>query len=102
MTSDPHSWPASLKPSSRGGGGDVIITQHDSLQSVLARVGLTEHMELFQVCTCTSDCLGCAVLLCLVCLFDLACFFLSSLYIHGYGWVGYFIFLLLSPHSPMR
>ena len=25
-----------------------------------------------------SDCLGCAVLLCLVCLFDLACFFLSS------------------------
>ena len=24
------------------------------------------------------DCLGCAVLLCLVCLFDLACFFLSS------------------------
>ena len=26
-----------------------------------------------------SDCLECAVLLCLVCLFDLACFFLSSL-----------------------
>ena len=25
-----------------------------------------------------SDCLGCAVLLCLVCLFNLACFFLSS------------------------
>ena len=25
-----------------------------------------------------SDCLGCAVLLCLFCLFDLACFFLSS------------------------
>ena len=25
-----------------------------------------------------SDCLGCAVLLCLVCLFDLSCFFLSS------------------------
>ena len=25
-----------------------------------------------------SDCLGCAVLLCHVCLFDLACFFLSS------------------------
>ena len=25
-----------------------------------------------------SDCLGCAVLLCLVCLCDLACFFLSS------------------------
>ena len=30
-------------------------------------------------CTCRkSDYLGCAVLLCLVCLFDLACFFLSS------------------------
>ena len=34
--------------------------------------------------TCTytstrkSDCFGCAVLLCLVCLFDLACFFLPS------------------------
>ena len=27
---------------------------------------------------CTCDCLGCAELLCLVCLFDLACFFLSS------------------------
>ena len=25
-----------------------------------------------------SDCLGCAVLLCLLCLFDLACFFFSS------------------------
>ena len=25
-----------------------------------------------------SDCLGCAVLLCFVCLFDLACFFLCS------------------------
>ena len=41
------------------------------------------------MCTCVppgqlifsrkSDCLGCAVLLCLVCLFDFACFFLSSL-----------------------
>ena len=34
-------------------------------------------------CTCTYPrqffhCLGCAVLLCLVCLFDLACFFFSS------------------------
>ena len=29
-------------------------------------------------CTRKSDCLGCAVLLCLVCLFDLAGFFLSS------------------------
>ena len=43
----------------------------------------------YETCTCEShlrqlifsrksDCLGCAVLLCLVCLFDLACFFLSS------------------------
>ena len=29
-------------------------------------------------CLRKSDCLGCAVLLCLVCLFDLACFFLPS------------------------
>ena len=28
--------------------------------------------------TCTYACLGCAMLLCLVCLFDLACFFLPS------------------------
>ena len=36
-----------------------------------------------------SDCLGCAVLLCLVCLFDLACFFLSSfsslIYVYTYS-----------------
>ena len=35
-----------------------------------------------------SDCLGCAVLLCLVCLFDLACFFLSSLilkHVHSFS-----------------
>ena len=31
-----------------------------------------------------SDYLGCAVLLCLVCLFDLACFFLSSLILKMY------------------
>ena len=49
------------------------------------------HIRSGTTCTCTctmyprqlifsrkSDCLGCAVLLCLVCLFDLACFFLSS------------------------
>ena len=45
--------------------------------------------ETLHTCTCPtrdssffsrkSDCLRCAVLLCLVCLFDLACFFLSSL-----------------------
>ena len=37
-----------------------------------------------------SDCLGCAVLLCLVCLLDLACFFLpsfSSLIKHVYQYV---------------
>ena len=32
------------------------------------------------LCVCVHvDCLGCVVLLCLVCLFDLACFFLPSL-----------------------
>ena len=44
-----------------------------------------------------SDCLGCAVLLCLVCLFDLACFFLPSFsslikkHVHvcsGFQWEG--------------
>ena len=57
----------------------------------LPRVGLkpttlyTLDRALYQLsyrryyCTSTcTDCLGCAVLLCLVCLFDLACFFLSS------------------------
>ena len=42
---------------------------HDSILSIV--------MDLC-IYTCTCDCLGCAVLLCLVCLFDLACFFLSS------------------------
>ena len=49
------------------------------------------HINYYSKGTCTcvvgrqlifyrkSDCLGYAVLLCLVCLFDLACFFLSSL-----------------------
>ena len=36
------------------------------------------YMYMYIPVMCTSDCLGCAVLLCLVCLFDLACFFLSS------------------------
>ena len=35
-----------------------------------------QHVQL--ICSRKSDCLGCAVLLCLVCLFDLACFFLPS------------------------
>ena len=36
-----------------------------------------------------SDCLGCAVLLCLVCLFDLACFFLSSKNVHACIYIIY-------------
>ena len=46
-------------------------------------------------CLRKSDCLGCAVLLCLVCLFDLPCFFLPSfssliktcthVYVHAFG-----------------
>ena len=36
------------------------------------------HIHVHSDCLRRSDCLGCAVLLCLVCLFDLACFFLSS------------------------
>ena len=41
----------------------------------------TAHMYMYMrqlIFLRKSDCLGCAVLLCLVCLFDLACFFLSS------------------------
>ena len=45
-----------------------------SVQSVQCR-GFESHPRQLR----KSDCLGCAVLLCLVCLFDLACFFLSSL-----------------------
>ena len=37
--------------------------------------GFESHLR--QLFSRKSDCLGCAVLLCLVCLFDLACFFLS-------------------------
>ena len=51
--------------------------------------------------SCTCDCLGCAVLLCLVCLFDLACFFLSSfssllmyMYMYMYVHQGY-----IHPHN---
>ena len=42
----------------------------------------------------TCDCLGCAVLLCLVCLFDLACFFLSShlSFKNMYGLLIFFFF----------
>ena len=46
-TSDPHKWPDSVKQSRNS--HDIIITSQDTLQSVLASVGLTEHMELFQV-----------------------------------------------------
>ena len=49
VDSDPHSWPATVKPSQSRCAHDIIITPQDTLQSVLASVGLTEHMELFQV-----------------------------------------------------
>ena len=54
---------------------------------VLSKPSGPKSVSLHTLCTCTMhihvyvhvcDCLGCAVLLCLVCLFDLACFFLSS------------------------
>ena len=52
-TSDPHRWPDSVKSSqqqsSRNSNDVITITSQDTLQSLLARVGLTEHMELFQV-----------------------------------------------------
>ena len=46
-----------------------------------------------------SDCLGCAVLLCLVCLFDLACLFLSSFSSPMYM---YCILPLTAPHPRTR
>ena len=71
----------------------VLIYRHGSDSNrggSFIYVDVTMH-ELYTPCTCgfeshlrqlifsrKSDCLGCAVLLCLVCLFDLACFFLSS------------------------
>ena len=51
-----------------------------------------------------SDCLGCAVLLCLVCLFDLACVFLSShlsfknMYIYVYVSVYLYYYGYSHPH----
>ena len=53
VTSDPHNrWPDSVKTSQQSrNSNDVTITSQDTLQSLLARVGLTEHMELFQVHT---------------------------------------------------
>ena len=49
-----------------------------------------------------SDCLGCTVLLCLVCLFDLACFFLSSfsslvINIHVYLYVYDYVIDTIDP-----
>ena len=41
------------------------------------RRGFVSHLRQL-IFSRKSDYLGCAVLLCLVCLFDLACFFLSS------------------------
>ena len=56
MTSDPHRWPDSVKTSQQSrNSNDITITSQDTLQSLLARVGLTEHMELFQVCIIIVD-----------------------------------------------
>ena len=57
--------------------GKVVVNVVTLPESKSAgRGGETKRDETRLYCTC--DCLGCAVLLCLVCLFDLACFFLSS------------------------
>ena len=48
VTSDPHRWPDSVKSSqqlSRNSNDVITITSQDTLQSLLARVGLTEHMD---------------------------------------------------------
>ena len=49
----------------------------DMLDDVHECRGFESHLRQL-IFSRKSDCLGCAVLLCLVCLFDLACFFLSS------------------------
>ena len=54
--------------------GGVHRDHVDTLPSQSARgVYMYIYIHIRKMCTC-----GCAVLLCLVCLFDLACFFLSS------------------------
>ena len=64
-----------------GGDFDARATLEDVRHCMRATIAV-QH-----TCTCRGfeshprqffHCLGCAVLLCLVCLFDLACFFLSS------------------------
>ena len=57
---------------------DKVHNQSITAEDV--RVSTTIHVYMYSSFFLgkLSDCLGCAVLLCLVCLFDLACFFLSS------------------------
>ena len=51
----------------------IHIHVHESIECR----GLESHLRQL-IFSRKSDCIGCAVLLCLVCLFDLACYFLSS------------------------
>ena len=54
----------------------TVIHVHVHVWSIECR-GFESHLRQL-IFSRKSDYLGCAVLLCLVCLFDLACFFLSS------------------------
>ena len=54
-----------------------FLPSHLSLKTCIRTCrGFESHLRQL-IFSRKSDCLGCAVLLCLVCLFDLACFFLS-------------------------
>ena len=54
-----------------------VYTNHSNDSTNVCICGFESHPRQL-IFSRKSDCLGCAVLLCLVCLFDLACFFLSS------------------------
>ena len=60
---------------------EKLLPQIYALQSRLSHLTTSPQVQCTSVdCTCTweNDCIGCAVLLSLVCLFELACFFLPS------------------------
>ena len=66
-----------------GGLGDLLLVLPSSdseYNKSEEGKNINEYKMKMYVYTCLrkSDCLGCAVLLCLVCLSDLACFFLPS------------------------
>ena len=58
----------------RGDTGNCAVSQ----EILEVDICVYTHVHGSSVFSRKSDCLGCAVVLCLVCLFDLACFFLSS------------------------